>query len=129
MARWHERRRVGGDGADGARLAGLPRLVPFTSELTRDILRLAPALLLCLIGIALTYGVCVPIDGAPERLYWRRQVVFLGAGLGLYAVIGKLNDVPISRRTMMRVLYGLCCVVLPCWCCCSAAPPVMANAG
>jgi rod shape determining protein RodA len=94
-------------------MPGGARVGPFSSELARDALRLAPALLLCIIGIALTYGVCVPIEGAPERLYWRRQIAFLVVGLGLYAVVGKLNTVPISRRTVMRVLYGSFCIVLP----------------
>ena len=113
MARWRQRRGPDGDVAVGPGRDGGPPVAPFTSELTRDILRLAPALLLCLIGIALTYGVCVPIDGAPERLYWRRQIFFLAVGLGLYALIGKLPSVPISRRTTQRVLYGVFCIVLP----------------
>ncbi len=70
-------------------------------------------MLLCLIGIALTYGVCVPIEGAPERQYWRRQSAFLAVGLGLYAMIGKVVNVPISRRTTMRFLYALLCIGLP----------------
>jgi rod shape determining protein RodA len=113
MARWRWRRHADGGGTAGPGLADLPRLSPFTAELTGDILRLTPAVLLCVIGIALTYCVCVPIDGAPERLYWRRQSAFLAVGLGLYAVIGKVNNAPISRRMLMRILYAILCIGLP----------------
>ncbi|NLF17608.1 MAG: FtsW/RodA/SpoVE family cell cycle protein [Lentisphaerae bacterium] len=113
MARWHQRRcqpsaRAASAGAvqEGALLADL------SAEVWHDALRLMPALLLCGVGIALTYGVCVPVEGAPERLYWRRQIAFLVIGLAAYAVIAK-GVFPWSRRLTMRVLYGLCCIVLP----------------
>lgn len=115
ILRWRERRRqamtqsLRGHSGDGAGSAAVPSL---SAELFHDAQRLLPALALCVIGIALTYGVCVPVEGAPERLYWRRQIAFLFLGLVAYAVIAK-GVFPVSRRTTMRVLYGVCCVALP----------------
>lgn len=115
ISRWRERRRQAmtyssrGHGDDGDASAAAPSL---SAALFHDALRLLPALALCVIGIALTYGVCVPVEGAPERLYWRRQIAFLFLGLVAYAVIAK-GVFPVSRRTTMRVLYGVCCVALP----------------
>jgi len=115
IARWRERRRQGAGGgpADGlGTTPGADTPPSLFAELRHDALRLIPAVGLCVIGIALTYGVCVPVDGAPERLYWRRQIAFLACGLMTYAVIAK-GVFPVSRRTTMRILYALCCIGLP----------------
>ncbi|MBN2451899.1 MAG: FtsW/RodA/SpoVE family cell cycle protein [Lentisphaeria bacterium] len=78
-----------------------------------DLMRLLPPLLLCLIGILLTYGVCVPLAGAPERLYWRRQVFFVILGLGVYFVVARAS---LPRRwsagMSAAACYGVFCGLL-----------------
>lgn len=109
IAQWRQRRRGGLDGSGPEGQASTPSL---TQELVHDFLRLGPAVALCLIGIALIYGVCVPVEGSPERLYWRRQVAFLVLGLLGYAVIAKAYFRIASQRVAMWVLYGTFCVGL-----------------
>lgn len=109
IARWQQRRRGVAVGAEGTAAA----VQSLARELAHDAVRLVPALALCGIGIALTYGVCVPVEGAPERLYWRRQIAFLFLGLMAYAVIAKGYAGFLSRRVVLWAVYLVFCIGLP----------------